>query len=778
MLEVTSLARDHQYTEKSDSFVSAPPSEEWNDARLFNEQEEDDVSVTDGYSLESILAEYKGTAFIAGDKRTPPSVLQEKTDRIVREVSGEQANREQPPAGTLTDKNGAGRETAVSTDAVEISEEQKRKLRVEEDKVASKKNETSGGTDSDVIRFQRYRESGDTVNDDYLNDIGREVSAAIEKQTQLEEESRKSLRKVFGIFSRNTKTDDEAIFDDDDAVKEPAVPVAEEEYYEEPDYREATKRFAERCNSYSVRSFASLILTVVMAVLTFIFESDSMMSYSPEQKILFSGILLILLFVVMMFSIDKLSSGFASIFRRGPNIETLNLFSCLATIGAAAYGIYKQDTTVGMPYCVISAFSLTFTLWAEKVYYRALTETMKTAQATTLPSGVIAEMCSALNSTIIKKVAGRTEGFYNNLIQADISEITYKFAAPILIVISAVLAFYASVGHGRSQYFSYYFAAIMSAAAPFAAVFAYSVPFSAVSRRARQSGAAIAGWGGADDLYHTDGVSITDEDIFPAGTVSIAGIKIFEEVQPEKALRYTGSLIIASNSGLAKLFAEQLGKQALNLIRVEEFACYEGGIGGTIKGERVITGSAAFMNLMGIRIPSSLNMKNAIFTAINKKLIAVFAINYVPIKSVQNALISVLRYRVKLFFAVRDFNITPVMLEQKFKVPIKDVESIPIQNTYELSDNAKQEAKRVSAILIREGMGPYVESITSGRRLRTTALAATVFSILSACVGMLIMFTICWAGSFSAARAGNLLLYMLSMLIVTLIICGFAKYRH
>jgi hypothetical protein len=43
---------------------------------------------------------------------------------------------------------------------------------------------------------------------------------------------------------------------------------------------------------------------------------------------------------------------------------------------------------------------------------------------------------------------------------------------------------------------------------------------------------------------------------------------------------------------------------------------------------------------------------------------------------------------------------------------------------------------------------------------------------------MLIMFTICWAGSFSAARAGNLLLYMLSMLIVTLIICGFAKYRH
>lgn len=772
------MAHDHRYTETNDSFVSAPPSEEGNNTRLFSEQEEDGVSVPEDYSLESILAEYKGTAYIAGDKRTPPSILQEKTDRIVMEVAGGQTARNQPPDDPLPEKNETRINTAVLPDVAEIPDEQKRDIPVEEDKTASKKTETSGGMDSEVIRFQRYREKADAGNDGYLEDISREVSAAIDKQTKLEEDSRKSLRKVFGIFSRNTKTDDEAFYDDDVAAEQ-AVPVAEEEYFEEPDYREATKRFAERCNSYSVRSFASLIITVIMAVLTFVFESESPMPFGMgENKILFAGILLIFLFVVMMFSIDKLSNGFTSIFRRGPNIETLNLFSCLATIGAAAYGIYKQDTAVGMPYCVISAFSLTFTLWAEKVYYRALTETMKTAQAAALPSGVIAELCSALDSTIIKKVAGRTEGFYNNLIQADISEIAYRFAAPLLIVVSAVLAFYASVGHGRAQYFSHYFAAIMSAAAPFASVFAYSVPFSAVSRRARQSGAAIAGWGGADDLYHTDGVSITDEDIFPAGTVSIAGIKIFEEVQPEKALRYTGSLIIASNSGLAKLFTEQLGKQALNLIRVEEFACYEGGIGGTIKGERVITGSAAFMNLMGIRIPSSLNMKNAIFTAVNKRLIAVFAINYVPIKSVQNALISVLRYRVRLFFAVRDFNITPVMLEQKFKVPVKDVESIPIQNTYELSDNTKQEAKRVSAILIREGMGPYVESITSGRRLRTTALAATVFTILSACAGMLIMFTICWAGSFSAARAGNLLLFMLSMLIVTLIICGFAKYRQ
>ncbi|NLA86906.1 MAG: hypothetical protein GX847_06400 [Clostridiales bacterium] len=771
------MSRDNYTVEKNESVDNELLSAERDNVPDIDNNKNDALFTSDGYSLESILAEYKGSAYIAGDKKTPPTVLQEKTDKIMLEAAGGKAEKVKAGTGTLREDSISQKKATAVHNTDEIRKTHKRNIR------NGKESDSFESTDktaaSDTVRFGTDRDNADNEYDNYLDDIGREVSAAIDKQTQIEDESKKSVRRMFGIFNRQTRADEDRIYDDDEAVFEEPVPVVEEEVFEEPDYRTATKTFAERCNSYSIRSFVSLVITVVMAILTLLFESDAALPFGLGQnKILSSGILLMLLLVVMMLSIDKLFIGIVDIFRRGPNIESLNLFSCLAVIAAAAYGIYQHDTSTGMPYCVISAFSLTFMLWAEKVYYRAMTESMKTAQAASVPSGVIAEMSIELDSTIIKRVSGRTAGFYNNLIQADISETAYKYAAPMLIVASVVLAVYASFGHGRSQYFLHYLAAIMAAAAPFSAAFAYAVPFSAVTRRARQLGAAIAGWGGADELFHTDGVSITDEDLFPAGTVSIAGIKVFEEVHPEKAIRYTGSLIVASNSGLTKLFSQQLKKQAMPLMRVEEFACYEGGIGGVIKGERVITGSAAFMNLMGIRVPASLNMKNAVFTAINKRLIAVFAINYVPIKSVQNALISVLRYRVKLFFAVRDFNITPVMLEQKFKVPVNDVEYMPIQNTYELSDSTGQEARRVSAVLTREGMGPYVESITGSRRLWTTALTATIFSILSACAGMLIMFTICWAGSFSAARAGNLLLYMLSMLFVTFIICGFAKYRQ
>lgn len=732
-------------------------------------------SIGGDISLESILAEYKGTAYIDGDKRTPSPVLQEKTDKIVMEVNSGKTAQAQISSETLKVREPDKEKTVPLPKLDDV-------LKAKNAEIQELKGNAAGTADvrlseKNVVELQKLRRQSEDEEDA----IAAEVSAAIEKQTELEEDTKKKARKVFGLFSRNkVRYDDDEYDEEPEEFPEPEPePVIEDEVFEEPDFHVAAKRFAEGCNSYSMRSFVSLVLSVVMAILTLVFQSDVSLPFGiGNNKVLFTGILLIFLFVVMMLSLDKLKRGITDFFKKGPGLESLNLMSCLTTITAAIYSMVSQDTSTGMPYCVVSAFTLTFTLWGEKIYYKALTETIKTAMSVSSPCGVVAEVCDDLDKTVIKKASGRTAGFYNNLIQADVSETAYKFAAPILMVAAIALGFYASIGHELRQHILHNIAAVMAAAAPFSAMMTFAIPFNAVARRARKSGAAVAGWGGADELFHSDGASITDEDLFPTGTVSLGGIKIFEEVSPEKALRYTASLVIASNSGLTKLFSEHIYKQGMTLARVEDFACYEGGIGGTIRGERVIAGSAAFMNLMGIRIPTSLNMKNAIFTAVGKKLIAVFAVNYVPVKSVQNALVSVLRYRVKLFFAVRDFNITPVMLEQKYKVPVDDVEYIPIKDSYDISDATKHEAKRVSAILTREGLGPFVEAITGGRRLRTTSLVATIFSLISAVFGMLLMFMICWTGAYGAASAGNLLLYMLAMFFVVLVISGFAKFRQ
>ena len=54
-----------------------------NDINQGNDYTMDDVT------LESILAEYKGSAYINGDKKTPTELLNVQTERIIKEALGE-----------------------------------------------------------------------------------------------------------------------------------------------------------------------------------------------------------------------------------------------------------------------------------------------------------------------------------------------------------------------------------------------------------------------------------------------------------------------------------------------------------------------------------------------------------------------------------------------------------------------------------------------------------------------------------------------------------------
>ena len=58
------------------------------DKNITTEVSSDPVDLTDEeFSLESILAEFKGSAYIDGDKRTPRDILEERTRRILNEAN-------------------------------------------------------------------------------------------------------------------------------------------------------------------------------------------------------------------------------------------------------------------------------------------------------------------------------------------------------------------------------------------------------------------------------------------------------------------------------------------------------------------------------------------------------------------------------------------------------------------------------------------------------------------------------------------------------------------
>ena len=808
---------------------------------------------TEEISLESILAEYKGSAYINGDKRTPTELLNEQTERIISEALGGTApdslsssidavivenlefgirnaelldgdeagsqgdsefgiqNAELETEDTRDQGQGnsefgirnselldgdealsqgsgvGGRDDSVqnqreaqrsgftlerTNNAAERMPEPARAERsgVSEDDVRGQETEDTRDQaelsgmkeemDSVILFFENYRAPELEPSDNIIADVEK----AIEREIEYAEEPGEPTILNFDF-------PEPASIDED----EPADDLEDDEIFKEPELAEVMGGFTERLGSISLRIAPAIIITLIMVILTLAAEGGLAIPFGIGRSQLFiSGTLIIMLLVVMMLCVDLVIRGVGDLIRGAPNAETLILFSCVFSVISGTYTMLTGATDI-LPYCAVSAVSLTLAAYGERLNLRAITETLKTAVVSSEPYGVQAEYNEEINKTVLKKAYNRIDGFYSNLMHPDVAETAYRYAAPILLAAALVLSVISAVVQSRGEYFLHTLSALLAAAAPFSAMLTFSIPFGIVVRAIRKAGAAIAGWGGVDDICFTDGASVTDGDLFPPGTLAFTGMKVYEDVSPEKAIRYTASLIIASGSGLTHIFAEVLNTQKMEVVKVGEFMCYEGGIGAHINGEDVVTGSAAFMNLQGIRIPDDMNMKNAVFTAFNNKLIALFVVEYSPINSVQSALISMLKWRIKLFFAMRDFNITPLMLEQKFRVSLDDIEYIQTKDSYSISDSFSGRRGRMAALLTREGLGPYAEAITGGRLLKSAALVATAISVISAAIGVIFMFYMCWNGSFLSAKPGNLLLFMLSTLAAVIIVCGYVK---
>lgn len=776
---------------------------------------EGDYESDEVFSLESILAEYKSNAYIDGDKKTPKAELEKKADEIVREVTGRVPERKPEPV----EPEPTPEETTEPDEAFEEawgslfeSKPQEEKAPDEPEKVVEPDEPEEPAEEpeapSKTVSIDDYRPSAPAEEaldaDDFFNDSEDDAPAPETDEDddffdsyKLSEETRriptaeinsaeddgddaegsKAEMPAFlaRLFSRRA-IDEE--YDDVD-VDEDGEEFEEEEEEETPDIPSEIARFSAPVKSLTMRILGAGVLCAVMLVFTMLFEGGKALPFGiGESQSVACGVLMILQLVVMLLGIDTLITGFDDLVSGEPGAESLVLISCLFSIADGFVMLVNGNFTLGLPFSLVSAVSLLLSMHGSLSYFTAMRDSLKVYTSSSAPYGVISEQDTEMEREVLKKFPGRTEKFYSKLMGQDVAESVYRKAAPLLILAAFLLALLATVGHGQSESFAHCFSVMTAVSASFPAVMCFSVPFACAIGRTKNMGCAVAGWEGACDIFDADSALITDVDVFPAGTVSLSGVKLFEGADQRKAILYTSSLIIASESGLSRVFAELLRSQGFVKRRVESFACYEGGgIGGLVDGERIIVGSGAFMNLMGIRVPDSLNVKNSVFTAINGDLSAVFTINYIPANSVQNALNAILNTRVNVMLAVRDFNVTPNAIQQKFKVSMEGVELIPIEKSYELSEEDGKSSSGAAAVLSREGLAPMAEAVTRGKLLKTAAEINTLISVAGAVLGLILMFFLCWTASYASASAGNAFIFMSAVALCVILFSQTVKKR-
>lgn len=527
---------------------------------------------------------------------------------------------------------------------------------------------------------------------------------------------------------------------------------------EEPEVspKKAAKFYAAQAKPLRTRSRMAFFLCVILAWISFQLPMAGLLGKSLTAQ---AGVSLVLMLAVMITALDVFTTGIRQLCDLRPGAEALAAVSALLACVDCVLVINGHGAA--LPYCGPAALSLTAALWGQRLTCTALRRTFSTAAGAKNPSVLTSEFRSGRDGSILMRGPVADHSIVRRSEQPDLTQSVYSAAAPLLMILCLLLSVLASLGSRGN--FLHAFSALIAVSAALSAFFAFPLPYAIAARRLRNTGAAILGWAGCADLGRKRRILISDEDVFPNGTVNFTAINIQEGVFIDKVVSYTASLLAASGSGVAGKFMELVTRRGYSMVEIGPYNCHEGGgLSTVIRDEQILVGSANYMTLMGIHLPSNMEARNSICTAIDGELVAVFTMEYTPVTSVQDALVTLLRGRIQGIFAIRDFNITPLMLRQLFRIPTDNLAFPSFRERYRMAAAAVTgKTGPASAVIARSGMMPLVETAETGHRLYNTCCIGTAVSLIGTVLGIFILFLLFRTGSYDTVSAGNVLSYML-----------------
>lgn len=551
-------------------------------------------------------------------------------------------------------------------------------------------------------------------------------------------------------------------------IKQSQVTLGETSYESEdlgeemqPD--KAARFYDKHIAGLRLRTRIAFVLCVLMAYISYGLPVPGALADAGVK----SAVCLIMMISVMFCGLDIITTGIMSIVRFKLHASALIAISCLlCTIDAFLSAASVSEKVV--PFCVIPALTIAFTLLGSVMNARSNKIILNTAAASKHPYVVTAE--SELSGGDITLVKGRKpiDGIVRRTEEDGPDESVFGVLTPYFVVAALVLSIIAAVISKSFSSFAHILSGIFVCAAPIAMLITFPMPFFISIKSLIRSGSTIAGWSGLYDIGKAKHLIVTDGDLFPKGCVKISRTRVFAGMEPERIISFAGSIISASGSAMVHPFAELMRKAGGGLMPVEAFSVHEsGGLTAMIDGEDVYCGNAAFMRLMGVVLPEKYVLNNGVYIAVASVICGVFEMEYTASDAVKSALEELVGSDRHAIFAVRDFNITPSMLSVKFDMPTDGFDFPPYSERYAISGAGPSEASKPAALISREGLSALVSLADHGKMLFSRIRLSVMLSVVSAVVGMLVMFILSLSALPSVVTA---LSYLLAWLLITVIL--------
>lgn len=518
------------------------------------------------------------------------------------------------------------------------------------------------------------------------------------------------------------------------------------------------------------KTIGAAVLAVVLLVLAFL--DTGILSFLtglvPEDILLYASLGGFVVCCALAW--DVLKDGLVQLTNFTPGSSTLALFAAAFTLADGVTMVLTPLRESAVPFFAPCALVLLFQLIGQYCDRASKFQACRTASSVARPYVVTQDPDVLAGKTGFRKWLGLPKGFGSQIRTTSQADERFQKLTPVLMTACVCLALLTTVAHHQPKLVLWSLSALFTASATLGASLTLSLPLQILGSKLATLGVALAGWPGIAAAKGCRAALLTDNDLYPPGTVTLANSKPLSNLPMDRVVAYTASAIRASGSGLSYLFDKLLRSEGAKYLPIEKILLQDNGLIAQTQGQQILVGNSDFMSKQGIALPTGIKYKNTVFCAVDRELIGMFGVRYALHTTIVPSLQSLLGHRIAPVLVTRDFNINPKRMRFSDRLNKDSLTYPDLQRRVTLSGPNQAHGQTIVAVLCREGMAPFTLALIAAKRVRRAAGLSSFFVRLSACVGVILTATLSSAGALGAMSAWHMALFLLLWFVPVLLL--------
>lgn len=609
--------------------------------------------------------------------------------------------------------------------------------------------------------------------------VDEEIAPIEEKHKDNRPIGEKVISALVGIFSKDES-------DDNDTVKEEnSKPV--EDYTGEEDEKSILYELNHNIRKLFMRSLLSGIIAAVVVVLTIVTRifPSAICSAVPFAPAAYAILLFILMAASLVLNRVAMLSGLSPLVHIKGNSDTavavagaagmiqiIVSFFCLGDLNGFHVNYYTVipmlaffANNVGKLYMVLRVkdnfkfVSSKGQKYASKIYNNE-------SVAMQMMSGTAADRP-------IIAYQHKTE-FPSNFLKIsyapDPSEDLASKLAPITTIASIIIAVMYGVVKLSFADALNAFALITAVSVPVATLLSVNAPVRKLCKTLLSYGSMLSGYPSVKQFCDSTAIMIDANELFPAESISLEGIKTFEDYSIDESLLCGIAILKEAQNPIANAFDSVVAETEETLPEVES-VLYEDEIGlvGWIKSERILVGSRTLMEKYSVEVPNmeyeekyTSQGRQVTYLSRAGRLVAMFVTRYTPDAQLKAEMQRAETNGISFLIRTTDYNVTNDLVAKLYDLFYRSIKVLPtgLGNVLREAEDTVEETSR-SYLITNGKAASLARAVTGCVKIKHNISLSIIIQLIAVIFGLLVASTLSLYAGVQVMGSLEVLIYAL-----------------